>query len=341
MTALAVDERGAVQGLLEQRWWARPPKLAKKRPRSFQGDPRKKETRHWLDALSLSEEHLRKNAPDCRAWYQLDRGADGWPVLQAAVEQNLLITVRSAHPRRLRKENGKSAYLRQTLKSQKILGHYSLSVPERPDRPARIARIAVRACRVVLDARISPHRRQALELNAVFAQEVGSRGKDRIRWVLLTTAPAKTFEQAREVINGYAKRWRIEDFHRAWKRGLCRVEDNLLRSRSAILKWATILATVAARALRLAKLLRTTPDISALAEFSEHEIDAAFVLLKRKRDRRRKLTFAQVIDLIAEIGGFSHKYARVYNLPGPTVLGRGLERVRILALGLKNMAEMR
>jgi hypothetical protein len=94
-------------------------------------------------------------------------------------------------------------------------------------------------------------------------------------------APAETFEQAKAVVAGYASRWKIEEFHRTWKRGLCRVEDNQLQSRNAILKWATILAAVAARALRLAKLIRSTPDIPASEEFTEYEIDAAFILLKK------------------------------------------------------------
>lgn len=341
MSALAVDEQGAVIGLLEQRWWARKGKACAKRRRCFRGNPRKKETVHWLDALSLASERMSKHAPECRAWYQLDRGADAWSVFEVALERQLLITVRSAHPRRLRKEDGSSAYLRQTLKEQKILGYYSIHVPARKRRPARIARMAVRACPVVLDARVGSCRRKTFALNAVLAEEVGYRGKDRIRWTLLTTAPVETFQQARTVIKGYAMRWRIEDFHRTWKRGLCQVEDNQLQSRGAIIKWATILAAVAARALRLAKILRTTPDIPATDEFTEYEIDAAFILAKKKRDRRRKPTFAEVVDIIADIGGFAHKYSKTYNLPGPTVLGRGLERVRILALGLKNMDEMR
>lgn len=340
MTALGIDESGAVRGLLDQCWWARPPKRRGKRLKSFKGDPRKKETVHWLDALTHSHERLQQHAPNTRVWYQLDRGADGWPVLSHALKHKLLITVRNAHDRRLYTENGRPAYLRQTLKSQRILGHYSLQIPARDDRKARTARLVVRACKIMLHARVGSHRREILTLNAVSAEEVGYRGKDRIRWILLTTAPVETFEQARAVVSGYALRWRVEDFHRTWKRGLCCVEDTQLQSRGAILKWATILAAVAARALRLANLLRTTPDIPATDEFTEYEIDAAFLLLKRKRDRRRRLSFAEVIDMLAELGGFAHKYSKTYNLPGPTILGRGLNRIQPLALGLKNIAEM-
>ena len=341
MSALAVDRSGAAVGLLEQCWWARKRKNRLKRKRSFVWQYQKKETRYWVDVLRSTESRMREIAPGCRAWYQLDRGADSWPVLKFATDNKLLITVRSAYPRRILGEDGDREYLREVLKKQPVLGHYTVAVPAHGDRRARIARIAVRAKHVTIDARVTVgNRRHRMPLNAVFAQEVGYRGKDRINWILLTTAEAETFEQAREVIAGYASRWKIEEFHRTWKRGLCRVEDNQLRSRNAILRWATILAAVATRALRLAKLIRSTPDIPAVEEFTEYEIDAAFILLKKKRDRRRRLTLADVLDLVADIGGFTHKYDKAYPLPGPTVIGRGLERVRILALGLKNMADL-
>lgn len=341
MSALAVNNEGAAIGLLEQRWWARAQKKRTNKSKSFGKDYLKTEARYWLEAMSLSEEGLRRHAPEVRAWYQLDRGADSWPLLEVALEQKLLVTVRSCHDRRLLTEDGRSGFLRKTVRKKPILGHYSLNIPARPNRPARIARIAVRACPVVIHALIRSGKRQGFAVNAVCAEEVNYGGKDRIRWILLTTAPVTTFEQARAVVAGYSMRWRIEDFHRAWKRGLCNVEDSLLQSRGAIVKWATILAAVAARALRLAKLIRTTPDIPASEEFTEYEMDAAFILVKKRRDRRRNYSVADVIGMIADIGGFANKYSRLYPFPGPTILGRGLERVRILAMGLKNMAEMR
>jgi hypothetical protein len=341
MSALAVNDEGGTIGLLEQRWWARTQKKRAKKLKCFDKSYLKTEARYWHEAISLSEEGLRKHAPQVRAWYQLDRGADSWPLLELALAQKLLVTVRSCHERRLLNEDGSKGYLRPTVRKQRILGHYSLNIPARPNRPARIARIAVRACPVVIHAHVHNGKRRGFAVNAVCAEEVDYRGKDRIRWILLTTAPTHTFQQARAVVAGYSMRWRIEDFHRAWKRGLCKVEDSLLQSRGAIVKWATILAAVAARALRLAKLIRTTPEIPASEEFTEYEIDAAFILVKKKRDRRRNYSVADVIGVIADIGGFANKYSRLYPFPGPTILGRGLERVRILAMGLKNMAEMR
>jgi hypothetical protein len=336
MSALGVDAKGATIGLLAQRWWIQPDKAAKK-PRF--NSHLEKETRHWLDALNEVSGRLAEQASDVTPWFQLDRGADCWPVLAHATEQNLLLTVRASHDRRLEDVRGRHVYLRQTLRKQLILGHYQLQVPARRDRAARSARIALRACKVVISARISWDRRRSIAINAVFAEEIGHQGKDRISWFLLTTAPVDTFEQARAVVRGYSLRWRVEEFHRAWKRGLCNVEDTQLQSRSAIVKWATILAAVAARALRIAQLLRTTPDIPASDEFTNYEIAATYAISKKKWDRRRRPSFREIVDIIADLGGFANKYSG--GRPGPTVLGRGLAHVQAVAEALKNIDEMR
>src|SRR5678815_5278638 len=102
--------------------------------------------------------------------------------------------------------------------------------------------------------------------------------RNGLRWTLITNARVQTLHEAITVVNGYTTRWRIEEFHRAWKRGVCHVEDTQLRSRQAIIKWATILGAVAVRATRLAYLAREKPDLPASEEFSPAEIAAAVLL---------------------------------------------------------------
>lgn len=337
MSALAVEQHGAVKGLLEQRWWARGPLVRNKPKRQ---DPKKSEIRHWLDAISLSEKRIRAEATDTRAWYQLDRGGDAWPMLNLARQHRLLMTIRSRCDRNILHKNGTRGLLYRALRSQEVLGHFDVDVPPRNDRPARVARIAIRTYRAHLTGQRRRYRRKDVVVNAVLAEEVGHAGEDAIQWTLLTTAPVQTLEQARLVVGGYSTRWRIEDLHRAWKNGLCRVEDSQLRRLETLLKWVTILAAVAARALTLTKLARTQPELPAAEQFTNYEIDAAFLLLKRKRDPKQMVTLREMIALVAELGGFANKYSKTYPHPGPTVLGRGLDRVETLAEGLKNLAEM-
>ena len=291
------------------------------------------------EAIEGVEQRLAKHAAGTRAWYQLDRGGDCWPVLALAVEKKLLLTVRACHDRRVIDEKGCSTYLRSTLLKQPVLGHYVVELPKRKDRPARIARMSLRACQVVLRARLTSKRWRPIRLNAVLAQEISDSDQPPLRWILLTTAPVETLEDAEAVVRGYTFRWRVEEFHRAWKKGLCNVEDNQLQSRSAIIKWATILGAVAARAVRIAQLLRTTPDIPASQEFTDYEVAATFAIARKKLDRRQQHSFKQIVDMIADIGGFAHKYSG--GRPGPTVIGRGLARVTMVAHALKNIEEMR
>jgi hypothetical protein len=342
MSALAVDVNGATIGLVDQKWWARDAPAANRswsQQKCRQWNFFKRETRFWLQAVTDVATLLEKTSPDTIPWFQLDRGADCWPLFQLAIERNLVLTVRAVHDRRILRDDGRIAYLHATLRRQPILGEYELDLPERLGSPARRARIALRACSVAINCLVSKIRRTIFRLNAVLAEEIGPRRRSRIRWLLLTTHPIDSFEHALSIVRGYTMRWRIEEFHRAWKRGLCNVEDSQLQGRSAIIKWATVLATVAARALRLSYLLRNSPDLPASTEFTEFEVEATFVYLKRPRDRGKEPTLRQVIEMIAEIGGFAHKYSGKF--AGPTVIGRGLERVQVLARGLENLRQMR
>jgi hypothetical protein len=342
LSALCMDAEGVPLGLLDQRWWARetPPDPRRNQPKCHGRRYEQTETKHWVDALVACDERIKTQAPESRAWYQLDRGADCWPVLKTAIDRSLLLTVRSYHDRRLLRADGSAAYLNDTMLRQPVLGHFEVAVAARPGRPARTARLSIRATSVVVHARVTKKRREALRVNAVLAEEKCRRRGDRIRWLLLTTHSASDFTEAREVVAAYASRWRVEEFHRAWKSGVCNVEASQLHSRTAIIKWATILAAVAARALRLAYLARTTPDMPAAEEFTEDEIDAAYILAKRPRDRRKRVTLAEMIEIVADLGGYAHKYS-AKRRPGPLVLGRGLADVETLAKGLRNMREMR
>jgi hypothetical protein len=70
------------------------------------------------------------------------------------------------------------------------------------------------------------------ELWAVFARkcETTPADEDPLEWMLLTNHPASNLEEARLLVFGYAQRWRIEEFHRAWKTGVCHVEEIPLRA---------------------------------------------------------------------------------------------------------------
>jgi Transposase DDE domain/Transposase DNA-binding len=329
MTALALDASGTPIGVCAQTWWARQHVVNLRR--CLRRKVPEKETRYALDALQSALGHLKEACPETCAVAVMDRGFDCWPVLQTAA-QGARFIVRARPLRRLQDgPGGGRRYLLQVLRSQPVLGRYQIRVPARENRPERLARMQVRTARVTLRLRVGKTRVAHQPLNALWAVEQGGPKDGALSWLLLTTEPIDTFAQVLEIVRAYTLRWRIEELHRIWKRGGGHVEDTQLRSREAIVKWATLHVAVAARALRLSQLARSKPEISAAEEFSQLEIDAA-IALRRKRTQLHfgdVPSLAEVVRLIADIGGYTGKSSG--GPPGPTVIARGLQRLAIAA----------
>lgn len=337
MTALVVDPDGTPLGLAAQSLWTR----TTKRSPSYRADRRpveERETQFWLDALNQATAVLKELAPNTLPWFQLDRGADASHVLHLAAQLEVAFTVRSSAERRIMTATGK-AYLHRTLAASPVLGRYSLAVRGTTTRPARTAIIEVRACAVTLDLGLGLRGTRPmvpLPLTAIEAREVDADVDAPILWRLLTNHSTTTMVDARQVIRGYTMRWRVEDFHLAWKSGTCHIEDSQLRSLDHFAKWATILATVAIRADRLKQLARETPDLPADVEFSRDEIDAVILLRKPKGVALGTTpTLGQLVRWIADYGGYTGKSSG--GPPGVRIISRALIEVLAVAAALARL----
>lgn len=341
MNALAVGPDGAPVGLCAQRMWTR---LGRSQTRPNEGPSARSESRFWLEILDEVDQRFSQLTSGTRPWFQMDRGADAWPVFRLAADRDALVTVRATHDRTL--ESG--THLWTTLRRAPIIAKRSLDVPGHPprrrkkrigggkrisyltkERRARTAKLTIRAAQVAITC--PGERDEPLLMNVVFVAETHRRGDDRVEWMLLTTHAIRTKRDVLAVVDGYAMRWRVEDFHRAWKNGLCRVEETQLRSRDAIFKWATILAAVATRATRLTHLARKTPDALATTEFSLVELQALLALRQPKGVDESvipTLTLHQAVRWVADVGGYTGPWN---GPPGATVIGRGLYDVLVTA----------
>jgi nucleotide-binding universal stress UspA family protein len=332
-SALAIDRCGVPIGLCGQTYWTRT-KRAKpvKAHRAMQT-----ETRYGVELLKETDARLR--AHGANPWYQLDRGFDVWPILQLGCREKMRITVRAVGTRKVLDHANERRPLRQVLHESPSLGTYTVDLPAQYGRSARRAEMEVRVATVRVPLKVGKKRRELVELQVVRAVELGPLRKP-LEWILFTTVPVKSFADARSVLHAYTMRWRIEEFHRTWKRGLCNVEDSQLRSVEAVTKWAIILAAVAVRANRLTRLRDTDPNVPATTEFSRLELDA-IVLLRRPKGVALGYTPSLVtaIRWVADLGGYTGKSSG--GPPGPAVIGRGLEQIDTLARGLANLEQMR
>jgi len=97
-----------------------------------------------------------------------------------------------------------------------------------------------------------------------------------------------------------------------------------------MVKWATILATVATRIERLKYLSRNKPELPATVELSALEMEALKICHKDRLGKRApKLpdipTIADACQWIAELGG--HMRLKSSGPPGSVTIARGLERL--------------
>ncbi len=136
-------------------------------------------------------------------------------------------------------------------------------------------------------------------------EERAPEGADPIQWLLLTSLAVDTPEACRKVVEYYARRWRIEDWHRILKSG-CKVEKLANRSAERITRAAAINLVIAWRILLMTLLGREHPDLPPEVMFSELEIQVLNAFAAQQ-GLDAPDTLASAVLIVARIGGYIHR----------------------------------
>jgi hypothetical protein len=332
LTSLALTTEGTPLGIPCLFFWARQmPTRDDSRNRTYRR-PGDRESRYWREVVDETAARFRYDAPTTKLHFIADREFDASLFMRHLIDEGHDFTIRAQGTRKALID-GERVDLLRPLHDSRVRAVVKLEVPAGTQRAARSARLVVRAAKVDMVLRDAATKQEKVKrLTVVRAHETGTcpRGERPLDWTLYTTADVATAQDAVDTVARYAKRWRIEDFHRTWKRGACRVEETQLRSSAAVMKWATILAVVAARAERLRHLARTEPEAPATVELTDSEIEA-LIMMKRSRKKKNEVVpndvpnIAQAVRWIADLGGYVG--SKSSGPPGATVIARGLERV--------------
>jgi hypothetical protein len=336
MNAIVVDPQGVPLGLFDQQWWVRQKESRTyRRKRTLE----QKETKHWLAAIGAGAGEWAKANPSTRPWFQLDRGGDFRELLTWAQSNEHWVTVRAAYDRRTLESD--DDYLWATLENSPIRAKVEVALPATKKRQARTAKLELHWAQVTL--RLTDRWRKTespATLWALLAREksAAADGSEPVEWMLLTNYEINSKAAAELVLFGYTQRWRVEQFHKTWK-SVCKVEKTQLREIAHIERWATILASVAMRVLRLSYLARVHPQLPATTELSAIEI--ATLIIHRGDKRRRlgdALTIEEATRWIADLGGYVGP-ASAGGPPGTIVLARGLRTLNIEAMSVRKVIE--
>ena len=149
--------------------------------------------------------------------------------------------------------------LKDLARGLKAKTRIPLPIPARERRRAGQAELSVGFCPVTLDP---PARRGQAEVSSSLGccsvrcwcvrvwEKKPPPGEEAIEWILLSSEPVHTIEQALTITGWYTQRWLIEEYHQCLKTG-CQVEQRQLQTMERLSAVIGMLAVAAVRLLQM------------------------------------------------------------------------------------------
>jgi len=301
---------------------------SKKRENSARILKRKRESEVWGTVIDQIGEPQR----DAEYVHVFDRGGDNFEVYCRLLQNRGQWVIRASKMNRyvLAGESEERLALKDYLPQLKTLGHYTLSLRARPGQAARDAQIEVRVGRIKIPRpqHASPWVRSLnqppIAMNVIEVVEVDApSGVTSIRWVLFTSLPVETFDDAWTVIGYYELRWLVEEFHKAIKTG-CAAESRQLKAAGRLEAFVGLTSVIAIRLLQLKSIARTNPEVSAQRVVPRVWL-RMLKLARQGLNRVHDLTVGQFYREVAKLGGFLGRKSD--GDPGWITIWRGWEKL--------------
>lgn len=329
-TSLAVTVDGLPLGLSAAKVWTRAKfkgtAALKRRINPTRVPIEKKESVRWLDNLRQSVERL--GEPD-RCIHVGDRESDIYELFCLSQELGTHFLVRTCVDR-LAGDGGHT--IAAEMAETRVKRLHRVDVRDDKGEISRVT-LEIRYRRVTVLPPIGKQKRYpALELTVLHATERGApKGRKPIEWKLLTDLPVRKPAEAIEKINWYAKRWKIELFHKILKSG-CKAEDSRLRTADRLANLLALFCILSWRILWLTMLNRMAPDAAPGTALTPLEISLLDRTISDIGNRKcLPGTLAFYLTKLARLGGY---LARSRDPPpGIIVIWRGLARLTDIEIG--------
>ena len=263
-----------------------------------------------------------------------DRGADNFEVYCHLLQQRCDWVIRASQLHRcvLVGDSHEHMPLKKYLKTLKSSGSYTLSLRARPGQAAREAELEVRVGKIKVPRpkHVSPWVRKLeqgpIAMHVIEVVEVNPpNGVEPIRWVLLTSLPITSFDDAWTVIHYYELRWLVEEYHKALKTG-CSTESRQLKTAGRLEAFVGLTSVVAIRLLQLKSIARTKPDTPAQKVVPRVWL-RMLKLARKNLTRVHDLTVGQFYREVAKLGGFLGRKGD--GEPGWITIWRGWEKLNM------------
>jgi Transposase DNA-binding/Transposase Tn5 dimerisation domain len=332
-SSLALTTEGLPLGLAAIKFWNRKKfkgtAALKKKINPTRVPIEHKESIRWLQNLRQSTATL---GDPGRCVHIGDRESDIYELFCTAKEIGTHFLVRTCVDRLA--GDGKHTVAADMAKAE-IKGRYRVEVRDANGNPD-IAALDIKFERLHLLPPIGKQKQYPpLDLTVVHAKERGKpkkKNRKLIDWKLITDLPVRSLKDAKEKLQWYALRWKIEMFHKVLKSG-CKAEESKLRTAERLVNLISVFCIVSWRIFWMTMLNRTTPNAPPSLALTDTEIRLLDHLVSDKSEPKSHKSISRYIIKVARLGGY---LARANDpAPGNLVMWRGLSRLSDIEFGAR------
>ena len=182
-----------------------------------------------------------------------DRESDMFEYIDYKNKQNQRFVVRAKHERMV---NVQGDRLTPYIEKQSSALSYQVNIQQKGGRKSRIANVAVRYASVTIFPPKKHRNCEGISLTVISCNEISPPdGASPLCWKLYTNEPINCAKDTLQIVRYYELRWRVEEFHKAWKSAGTQVESFRLQTRNNLEKIIVITAFIAVRLLQLRELV--------------------------------------------------------------------------------------
>lgn len=322
-SCIAVKPEGLPLGLVSQSYFTREKaKNEQSKSKKAARPIEEKESNRWLEMLDESTLYI----PDeVHIVTICDREGDFYELYAQAASLGEDFVIRVTHNRNTEAGDKVLSQIRRT----KATGQVTVNIPRnaQTNTPARQVEMEVAYCHVhikkpwnVTDDSLP----DSLPMNIVRITEIKSEGCP-IEWILATSLPINSVEDAMVVVEYYVQRWKIERFHYVLKSG-CNAEKIQQRTYDKIKPMLLIYSVIAMFIMSITYIGRILPDTPCDVFLDTDEWQILYrVTHKTKTPPTKPYSLADAVKYLGELG--SYKRAPSDGPPGLKSIWSGLIRL--------------
>ena len=300
--ALQADTSEVV-GLAYQQVWQRDDVKRKRTETHAQRQQRPdKQSARWLQAVRA----IGKTDTTARWVHVGDRESDIFDFFQTCADTEVDFCVRILQNRRIETWSEEDPrYLVSDLRQLDPMGYRTVEIQAQKGQSKREAQLAISWQPVTIRSpRNRPGKEKRLHLWAVRTWEPHPPEDSKpIEWLLLTSVPVETLEDATERIDWYTYRWVVEDYHKCLKTG-CGMQERRLQQAQRLHRLLAFLSILAVRLLQFRDWARAKPHLRAAAVVQPLLVQ---IMAARTDVDPNTMTVRQFWHTVAQVGGFPQR----------------------------------